>query len=131
MVRAQGAKTAQGRGKDIATALPRVEEYMMKSALVVALAALPLLLPVRAFAQAPSPAFISCLDQDDGTKERLNCFDKLVPPQVRQVLVQEAPKNVTDCRYVKEEDQRLKCFNHFVVPSAPKPAAGKRTLKLQ
>ena len=104
---------------------------MMKSGLVVALAALPLLLPVRAFAQASSPAFISCLDQDDGTKERLNCFDKLIPPQVRQVLVQESPKNVTDCRYVKEEDQRLKCFNRFVVPVAPKPAAGKRALKLQ
>ncbi len=103
----------------------------MKSVLVVALATLPLVLPLRASAQVPSPAFTACLDQDDGTKERLNCFDKLVPPQVQQVLVQEAPKNVTDCRYVKEEDQRLKCFNHFVVPSAAKPAAAKRTLKIQ
>ena len=103
----------------------------MKSALVVALAVLPLLLPVRAFAQASSPAFTACLDQDDGTKERLNCFDKLLPPQVRQVLVQEAPKNVTDCRYVKEEDQRLNCFNRFVAGAAPKPAAAKRAPKIQ
>lgn len=103
----------------------------MKPVFVAALVALPLLLPVRAFAQAPSAAFVACLDQDDGTKERLNCYDKLVPPQSRQVLVQEAPKSINDCRYIKEEDQRLKCFNRFVVTSAPKPAGAKRTLKLQ
>lgn len=54
---------------------------------------------------------ITCLDIDDETKDRLDCYDAIVPPKPKPKA---APANgVMDCRYVKEEDERLKCFNEF------------------
>jgi hypothetical protein len=54
---------------------------------------------------------VACLDIDDESKERLDCYDAAVPPKPKPKA---APANgVMDCRYVKEEDERLKCFNGF------------------
>jgi len=54
---------------------------------------------------------LACLDIDDETKDRLDCFDAIIPPKPKP---KSAPANgVMDCRYVKEEDERLKCFNGF------------------
>jgi hypothetical protein len=54
---------------------------------------------------------LACLDIDDESKERLDCYDAAIPPKPRPKSV---PANgVMDCRYVKEEDERLKCFNGF------------------
>ena len=54
---------------------------------------------------------LACLDIDDESKERLDCYDAAVPPKPKPKA---APANgVMDCRYVKEEDERLKCFNGF------------------
>jgi hypothetical protein len=54
---------------------------------------------------------LACLDIEDESKERLNCYDAIIPPKPRP---KSAPANgVMDCRYVKEEDERLKCFNGF------------------
>ena len=54
---------------------------------------------------------LACLDIDDETKDRLDCYDAAIPPKPRPKSV---PANgVMDCRYVKEEDERLKCFNGF------------------
>jgi len=61
----------------------------------------------------------SCLDIDDGTKGRLDCYDAVIPPaKPKQV----SAKSVMDCRYTKEEDERLACFNGFVesMPKLPK-----------
>jgi hypothetical protein len=61
----------------------------------------------------------ACLEIDDGTKERLNCYDAIFPPTPKPKPP--AAKAVTDCRFLKEEDERLACFNGFV-EKLPKPA---------
>jgi hypothetical protein len=54
---------------------------------------------------------LACLEIDDETKDRLDCYDAIVPPKPKP---KSSPANgVMDCRYVKEEDERLKCFNGF------------------
>ena len=62
----------------------------------------------------------ACLEIDDETKERLNCYDTIFPPKPK-ARVPEA-KAVTDCAAFKEEDGRLKCFNSFAekLPKPPK-----------
>jgi hypothetical protein len=61
----------------------------------------------------------ACLEIDDGTKDRLNCYDAVVAPKPKVKTA--AAKAVTDCRFVKEEDERLACFNGFVekLPKLP------------
>ena len=63
---------------------------------------------------------LACLEIDDETKERLNCFDAIFPPKPKARVP--APKAVTDCTAFKEEDARLKCFNSFAekLPKPPK-----------
>ena len=54
---------------------------------------------------------LACLEIDDETKDRLDCYDAIIAPRPKP---KSAPANgVMDCRYVKEEDERLKCFNEF------------------
>jgi hypothetical protein len=53
----------------------------------------------------------ACLKTDDGTKSRLDCFDAVLRPQPKPNPA--TPKKVMDCRFVKEEDERLACFNGF------------------
>ena len=62
----------------------------------------------------------ACLEIDDETKERLNCYDAIFPPKPKARVP--APKSVTDCTFFKEEDGRLKCFNGFAekLPKPPK-----------
>jgi hypothetical protein len=62
----------------------------------------------------------ACLEIDDETKERLNCYDAIFPPKPKARVP--APKSVTDCTAFKEEDARLKCFNSFAekLPKPPK-----------
>ena len=66
---------------------------------------------------------LACLDIDDETKERLDCFDAIFPPKPKARVP--APKAVTDCTAFKEEDGRLKCFNSFAekLPKPSKPPA--------
>ena len=61
-----------------------------------------------------------CLDIDDGTKERLNCYDAVIPPAPKPKAIK--AKTVADCKFTKEEDERLACFNGFVeaMPKLPK-----------
>ena len=53
----------------------------------------------------------ACLEIEDGTKGRLDCYDAVFPPKPNP----KAPKakGVADCRFTKEEDERLTCFNGF------------------
>jgi hypothetical protein len=63
----------------------------------------------------------ACLDIDVGTKERLNCYDAVIAPAPKPKTIK--AKGVADCKFVKEEDERLACFNGFVeaMPKLPKP----------
>ena len=74
--------------------------------------------PAAAKSSAPKPKSNSiahrlqaCLEIDDETKGRLDCYDLIFPPKPNP----KAPKakGVADCRFSKEEDERLKCFNGF------------------
>jgi hypothetical protein len=53
----------------------------------------------------------TCLDIEDGTKGRLDCYDAIFPPKPNPKAP--AAKAVADCRFTKEEDERLTCFNGF------------------
>ena len=61
----------------------------------------------------------ACLDIDDATKERLNCYDAIFKPAPKPKAP--AAKGVMDCRFIKEEDERLTCFNGFAekIPKLP------------
>lgn len=61
-----------------------------------------------------------CLEIDDGSKDRLNCYDGIYPPKPNPKAA--AAKGVADCRFKKEEDERLSCFNDFAerIPKLPK-----------
>jgi uncharacterized protein YciW len=84
--------------------------------------------PAQAKAKAapakPKPQSIAvrlqaCLDIDDATKERLNCYDAVIAPAPKPKP--RAVKGVMDCRAIKEEDERLACFNGFAekLPKLP------------
>lgn len=62
----------------------------------------------------------ACLDIDDATKERLDCYDAVIKPEPKEKAP--AAKRVSDCKFIKEEDERLACFNGFVekLPKPPK-----------
>ena len=62
----------------------------------------------------------ACLEIDDGTKDRLNCYDGVIPPAPKPKPAK--AKGVADCRFIKEEDERLACFNGFAesIPKLPK-----------
>jgi hypothetical protein len=66
-----------------------------------------------------------CLEIDDGTKERLSCYDAVLPPSAKPkagAAKAAAAKSVTECKFTKEEDERLSCYNGFVesMPKLPK-----------
>lgn len=65
----------------------------------------------KAKPQSVAAGVQACLEIDDETKERLNCYDAIFPPKPKARVP--APKAVTDCPAFKEEDGRLKCFNSF------------------
>ena len=62
----------------------------------------------------------SCQDIDDQTKERLNCYDEVLKPAPKPKPG--AAKTVMDCKFIKEEDERLTCYNGFVdsMPKMPR-----------
>src|SRR4051794_33392538 len=59
----------------------------------------------------------ACLEIEDGSKGRLECYDAVFPPKPNPKAA--AAKGVADCRFKKEEDERLTCFNGFA-ESIPK-----------
>jgi hypothetical protein len=84
-------------------------------------------LPTFAMAQVSVETLRTCLDIEDQTKERLDCYDDKLKPAPKKVS---APaKTVQDCRYVKEEDERLNCFNRFVNPPPKKNTAQQKLKK--
>ncbi len=69
---------------------------------------------------SPAQKLQACQDIDDETKERLNCYDAIYKPQPKPKAA--AAKSVSDCRFLKEEDERLTCFNGFAdkMPKLPR-----------
>ena len=59
----------------------------------------------------------ACLDIDDGTKGRLDCYDAVFPPKPDPKA--SLAKRVADCRLTKDEEARLNCYNGFA-ESIPK-----------
>src|SRR5437016_776166 len=53
-----------------------------------------------------------CLSIDNMTKERLNCYDAIVRPE--PIAVAPKAKTVLECRFLREEDERIVCFNGFL-----------------
>jgi hypothetical protein len=74
--------------------------------------------PAKPKPQSIAMRLQACLEIDDATKERLNCYDAIFPPTPKPKAP--AAKGVTDCRLFKEEDERLACFNGFA-EKIPKP----------
>ena len=75
--------------------------------------------PPKAKPQSVATKLQACLEIDDETKERLNCYDGIFPPKPKPKAP--AAKGVNDCAAFKEEDERLKCFNGFAekIPKLP------------
>jgi hypothetical protein len=95
--------------------------------LFVLLAVMGLYLPTSAIAQISRETLRSCLDVEDQTKERLDCYDNKIKPEPKQVS---APaKTVQDCRFLEEEDERLNCFNRFVNTPTKKNIAQQKLKK--
>lgn len=53
---------------------------------------------------------IKCLSLPDGTRARLDCFDAVIAPLSK---TKPTPRDVANCRYYTEQDQRLACFDDF------------------
>lgn len=83
-------------------------------------AAKPAAAPPKGKPQSIAVRLQACLDTDDGTKDRLNCYDAVIPPTPKPKPPK--AKGVADCRFLKEEDERLACFNGFAesIPKLPK-----------
>lgn len=62
----------------------------------------------------------ACLEIDDGTKDRLNCYDGVITPKPNPKAKAPA-KSVKECGGFKDEEERLTCFNGFVekLPKLP------------
>ena len=75
--------------------------------------------PAKPKPQSIAARLQACLEIDDATKERLNCYDAVIAPAPKPKPP--AAKGVMDCRFLKEEDERLTCFNGFVekLPKLP------------
>ena len=86
----------------------------MKVLYIILIAVAGMHFPTFAVAQVPLQTLRTCLEIEDQSKERLDCYDAKIAPTPKEVS---APaKTVRDCRFVKEEDERLSCFNRFVNP---------------
>ena len=69
----------------------------------------------------------ACLEIEDATKERLDCFDAVYPPKPKATKAgakAKPAKTAADCRLLKEEDERLACYNGFFDKA---PAAAPKT----
>lgn len=62
----------------------------------------------------------ACGDIDDATKERLICYDAIYKPEPKAKPA--TAKGVNECRFLKEEDERLTCYNGFAdkIPRLPR-----------
>ena len=83
----------------------------------------------NASAQSQIDKLRGCLTIEDASKERLDCYDGVVPPDPKPKPP--AAKVVADCKFLKEEDERLGCFNRFLVKPARPAGVPKGAPKVQ
>jgi hypothetical protein len=83
----------------------------------------------NASAQSQIDKLRGCLIIEDASKERLDCYDGVVPPASKPKPP--AAKVVADCKFLKEEDERLGCFNRFLVKPARPAGVPKGAPKVQ
>jgi hypothetical protein len=95
----------------------------------LAVAVLGAIFATDANAQTETYKLRGCLTIEDASKERLDCYDGVVPPDPKPKP--SAAKVVADCKFLKEEDERLGCFNRFLVKPARPAAARKSAPKVQ
>lgn len=77
-----------------------------------------------ASAETQADKMKECLSVDDMTKERLDCFDAIIKPEPKPTKAK--ARKVSECRFLKEEDERLICFNKFAEVKPKKPAKKKK-----
>ncbi|SRR5579885_792607 len=85
--------------------------------------------PAYAQTAAQKTKMKDCLLEDDMTKERLNCFDAIIAPEPDAAKAKKKARTAQDCRFLKEEDERLICFNKFTETKAKAPAKKKAAPK--
>jgi hypothetical protein len=102
----------------------RREDFMRVLAMGALACALVPGLSATAEARSSLKKLQRCLEFKDMTPPRLDCYDAIVPPRTTPEPV--PAKVVYDCRFLKDDDQRLICFNRFVENPA-KPVAPKAT----
>jgi hypothetical protein len=83
----------------------------------------------KANAQTDIDKLRGCLTIEDASKERLDCYDGVVLPDPKPKPP--VAKVVADCKFLKEEDERLGCFNRFLVQPAHPKASRKAAPKAQ
>jgi hypothetical protein len=83
----------------------------------------------NANAQTEIDKLRGCLTIEDGSKERLDCYVGIIPPDPKPKPP--VAKRVADCKFLKEEDERLGCFNRLVQPAATPKATRKVAPKAQ
>ena len=102
------------------------EDFMRVLAMSALVCALVPGLSAMAEAQSSLKNLRRCLEFKDMTMPRLICYDAIVPPRTKP---KPGPaKVVNDCRFLKEDDERLICFNRFVEYPA-KPVAPAKPAK--
>jgi hypothetical protein len=102
------------------------EDFMRVLAMSALVCALVPGLSAMAEAQSSLKNLRRCLEFKDMTMPRLICYDAIVPPRTKP---KPGPaKVVNDCRFLKEDDERLICFNRFVEDPA-KPVAPENPAK--
>jgi hypothetical protein len=102
---------------------PPVPRTHIVSAFVFAAAAV---VATSSLAQAPLGKMKDCLLIEDMTKERLDCYDAVIAPTPQPS--HKKAKALAECRFFKEEDERLICYNGFVSPAKPAPKSKKPAL---
>jgi hypothetical protein len=62
----------------------------------------------------------ACLEIEDGSKGRLDCYDAVIKPKPKPNPPK--AKSVMDCGSIKDEESRINCFNDFVerLPKLPR-----------
>jgi ribosomal protein L14 len=60
----------------------------------------------------------ACLEIEDGSKGRLDCYDAVIKPKPK--TNPRGVKSVNDCGSINDEESRLSCFNGFA-EKLPKP----------
>ena len=123
-----GATTAQ-KPSAAWSSSDKTRENMISRNEWLAVSIFGIIFATSASAQTEIDKLRGCLTIEDASKERLDCYDGVVPPDPKPKPP--TAKVVPDCKFLKEEDERLGCFNRFLVKPARPTAVPKGAPKVQ